>query len=336
MSDPANSERPADTVPAQPEAGQKPIEPTKPPAARRGFLDRIDQSWTWQLLRVVEPLSILLAVIGLFVELASHQDSRIVSAWQLLTTQASGNSGKIEALEYLNAPRWWGLFGAPRASLQGIDLSASGAGTYLAGVDLRSAELSRASFNGADLDDADLSDADLQRSILTHVQATDTVFTDAEIDFADLGGAVLKSAQIDRTSFCCLEHVPMADAALRDGTMARRNVQIAGGGIVLMNVEVSGAWIDWKSGPDSQGRPPLGYVWAKKDAPASTVPPSLKYFECDKPSDVAPLFDPFPNLTGTGTGTEIYKRWEQKKVRPIGGSLAGCIEKPPPVTQFSG
>ena len=64
--------------------------------------------------RAVEFLAILIALIGFFNELRYWHEERTARAWQLLTTPAPGNSGKGEALEYLNSR---GL------SLESIDLT---------------------------------------------------------------------------------------------------------------------------------------------------------------------------------------------------------------------
>jgi hypothetical protein len=57
----------------------------------------------------IEPWGILIAVVALVLSLASiwidyadRVEERTVRAWQLLTTRAPGNSGKIAALQYLN------------------------------------------------------------------------------------------------------------------------------------------------------------------------------------------------------------------------------------------
>lgn len=52
--------------------------------------------------RIFELLAITFALIAFFNDLNYRQEERIARAWQLLTTKATGNSGKIEALEYLN------------------------------------------------------------------------------------------------------------------------------------------------------------------------------------------------------------------------------------------
>lgn len=66
-------------------------------------------------LRLFEPLAIIIAVFALLFQIyqlreQSHewqqekmarQEERIARAWQLLTTRAPGNSGKVQALEFL-------------------------------------------------------------------------------------------------------------------------------------------------------------------------------------------------------------------------------------------
>lgn len=117
----------------------------------RSVLRCVDSFVRW-----VEPYSILAAVLGLFVsflafrsDLEDRMEERSVEAWQLLTTKASGNSGKREALEYLNKTR---------TPLVGIDLSAPekkqfgftvlAAGAYLVNVQLPFADLSLADLTG--------------------------------------------------------------------------------------------------------------------------------------------------------------------------------------------
>ena len=52
--------------------------------------------------RIIELLAILIAITAFFLELGNRKEEREARAWQLLTARASGNSGKIWALEYLN------------------------------------------------------------------------------------------------------------------------------------------------------------------------------------------------------------------------------------------
>ena len=76
--------------------------------------------------RIIELLAILIAFVAFFQELGNRQEEREARAWQLLTTKAPGNTGKVWALEYLNReqrwPRRW-LWNKKRVPLHGIDLT---------------------------------------------------------------------------------------------------------------------------------------------------------------------------------------------------------------------
>ena len=111
----------------------------------------------------------------LIVDLEDRQTRRIAQAWQLITQYAPGNSGKIQALEYLNSadchsPRYptkwelWkscgvmALFVSPQQaeSLNGIDLSEKthSSSVYLLDVDLSGADHVGANLSGVNLDRA--------------------------------------------------------------------------------------------------------------------------------------------------------------------------------------
>ena len=127
--------------------------------------------------RAIEPWGILIAVIALVMAMIDFEEDRTARAWQLLASDAPGNSGKIWALEHLGRARhcadwipWFGLLPEgwqdfvssrdcdPRAPLHGIDLSSGdeGPSTYL-----REVRLEGASIRGADLARADLLYANL-------------------------------------------------------------------------------------------------------------------------------------------------------------------------------
>lgn len=103
------------------------------------------------------------------------EQNAIARAWEIVGRKASGNSGKIEALEFLNKK------GIP---LIGIDLSAEthGGPVWLSFVDLRGADLFEADLSGTRLIGADLSDAD-------------------SLVRADLSGALLNGAILDAVDF---------------------------------------------------------------------------------------------------------------------------------------
>ena len=117
-------------------------------------------------------------------EREQRQLYRKVAAWQVLTVRAPGNSGKIDAIEYLNA------MGEP---LNGIDVSVGDgqAGVWLMGAIIPKAQLSHANLTNAKLKKADLSMSDLRY----------TRFNKADLTGANLNGADLSNAFLYGTNF---------------------------------------------------------------------------------------------------------------------------------------
>lgn len=148
----------------------------------------------------LEPWGILLVVVAFIYDFQDRRNQAAVNSWQLLTTRASGNSGKIQALEYLHGQ------GVP---LVGIDLSPPDRdngtpdnpyddpqGAYLRGVILPGAVLSRAKLSRADLSYAKLSRADLSRADLSEADLSDAALIGAYLIGADLSSAILYSADL--------------------------------------------------------------------------------------------------------------------------------------------
>lgn len=200
------------------------------------FTER-SKCWSFfQFARALEPVAILAAVIGLFVALNDRQEERITRAWQLLTTKAPGNSGKIEALQYLNRqifPNWllWFPLTKEQVSLQGIDLMPPILAekwkqtpkekresvdnctqlTYLQKVklpdailvnatlvcsDLRAADLRGAYLREADLQGASLWEADLQGADLQEVNLRGADLREADLRGANLWETDLQGASL--------------------------------------------------------------------------------------------------------------------------------------------
>ena len=157
--------------------------------------------------RILELAVILIALITFLIEFGYHKhEERKARSWQLLTTKAPGNSGKIEALEYLNrqkVPDWltWLPFTKRRVSLEGIQLlppilaewgeltpeerqleARCTQYTYLREVKLSEAVLIDATLACADLQDANIQDANLQW---------------ADMKGSDLEGANLEGADLE-------------------------------------------------------------------------------------------------------------------------------------------
>ena len=172
-------------------------------------------------------IALTLSTAAFLLDYNDRVEERTVRAWQLLTTPAPGNSGKIQALEYLNREdglicgEWtrplqvWReewvkteclLTLKARTPLVGIDLSSGNNGTpdnpnddpqgaYLLGVNLnganlRGADLRNVSLTHAELFLADLSAANLRGADLTDAILRGAVLTDADLTDADLSGAL--------------------------------------------------------------------------------------------------------------------------------------------------
>ena len=81
-----------------------------------------------RFIRAIEPAAILIAIIALSNEMSEQHEERMARAWQQISTNAIGLSGKVEALEYFNSQSsdwllgWW-PYTKYRASLEGIDLT---------------------------------------------------------------------------------------------------------------------------------------------------------------------------------------------------------------------
>ena len=131
----------------------------------------------------------------------------LVRNWALLTTPASGNSGKKQALEYL---------ASKGEVLSGIDLSCKTMGgmglneydaeacrrpTYLAGLDLsENTHGDRVILENADLSGAYLENADLSGAVLTLADLSGAVLWDADLSGAELSRANFTDASSVETA----------------------------------------------------------------------------------------------------------------------------------------
>lgn len=169
------------------------------------------RQWVEEYFRVIELVAIVVAFFAFGLESCSRQEERRARAWQLLTTKASGNSGKVWALEYLNKRGLWVDLGLKEhISLRGIDLTPPRLAEYWRGepngerkfpkggcsdrVDLHKVELRVAKMEEASLVCADLHHADLRGA-----QFRKTDFRGAYLEDAKLQGADLKEADLRKT-----------------------------------------------------------------------------------------------------------------------------------------
>ena len=160
----------------------------------RGFANWLER---WHLLRIAAALLVLFGIPAFAIDLVDRTEERTVHAWQLLTTPAPGNSGKREALEYLNGQPWyWPV--RQRSSLTGVDLSEArhGGGVHLARTKLRSANLKGSNFDGADLSGSDLAGSDFFGASFRNASLNGANLRGADLRKADLRGADLSQSNL--------------------------------------------------------------------------------------------------------------------------------------------
>lgn len=125
-----------------------------------------------KILRILDALSklgIILAVSSFLMEISYRQIERETQAWQLITTPARGNGGKVEALQYLNSEVWYWPF-KKKVDLGWVDLSAARnqGPVALSGIKLMHAEMPRANLEGADLMPLFRSDGSLEPTTIAY------------------------------------------------------------------------------------------------------------------------------------------------------------------------
>jgi hypothetical protein len=211
----------------------------------------------------IEPWGILVAVVALVLSLittwsdySDRVEERTVRAWQLLTTQAPGNSGKIAALEYLNredgflcADLWGGCLISIKGPvpLAGIDLSPPNPedngtpgdptddppGGYLVEIDLRDANLGQANLRRVNLNGAKLNNAELDGGVnLTDAILYDVNLTDAKLNNVNLTDAKLSGANLTRAN---LWEANLTRAKLWNANLTDANLD----GAVLRGVDLT-------------------------------------------------------------------------------------------------
>jgi uncharacterized protein YjbI with pentapeptide repeats len=195
----------------------------------------------WHVTRIFQSLAgflLILTLIAFATDYQSRKEARIVAAWQLITTEATGNSGKIRALEFLNGIN---------EPLVGIDLSVTdGIGAYLVnvqlphanliktnlrrtileGVNLEGANLEGANLEGVNLEGANLEGANLFKADLTGARLTGANLTGAYLGGANLEGANLFGANITGAYLggANLEEANLFEADLEGASLEEANL----------------------------------------------------------------------------------------------------------------
>lgn len=225
------------------------FEPTPPSAAQTSWQRRAQWVRNHPLVVILEAAGLvgLIFAVGIFFyELRERQDERVARSWQLLTTPAPGNSGKREAIEYLNneygcIPIWRALIYDPTKSyvtaLSDKDIIFYETDTLkigirniekekycwknktiLRGVDLsakthrESVYLTGVELNKAYLGHSNLSGAQLQLSSLAEINGTNANFSGAQLYKVDMRRSQLLRANFSNTAS---QHINFAGAMLR-------------------------------------------------------------------------------------------------------------------------
>lgn len=171
--------------------------------AVKRWLDRLEDSAIFRILRLAGMFSIVVAVGLWFYEADARRQAHHSEAWRLIYIAAGepGDGGRKVALSALNRDGV-SLAGAPLhgASLRRIGLAEAN----LTRADLNRADLSYASLTGAVLLRANLKrtklyKADLRRAILVKADLTGADLVCTNFTEADLTDAILTSAELCRT-----------------------------------------------------------------------------------------------------------------------------------------
>jgi uncharacterized protein YjbI with pentapeptide repeats len=119
----------------------------------------------------------------------------IIGAWQVLANKAAGNSGKIEAIEFL---------AKQERSLQGIDMSKKthGGQVYLQGLNVSEKELGKkVDLIGSRFEGAYLYDAHFEGARLSGAHFEGAILYEAHFEGADLYDAHFEGANLQRAHF---------------------------------------------------------------------------------------------------------------------------------------
>lgn len=151
----------------------------------------------WHITRIMSSLgsfALIITLAMLWEDYTERYEQRTNQAWSLLNDKASGNSGKKEAMQYLNKEvRYF----KKRQPLEGIDLSTGvNPGVYLQGVQLSNANLDRAIMPKANLKNANLSEVSLVKANLREADLTGAVLLKAKLYMTDLTGANLERTDL--------------------------------------------------------------------------------------------------------------------------------------------
>lgn len=184
----------------------------------------------WHITRLMNSFSsfaLLITLVVLWLEIGDRQINRTNQAWATVIAKAPGNSGKKEALEYLNSTTW---LLKQKTSLVGIDLNTrDGHGAYLENIELPKAMLnysvlSKANLRNANLTGAHLGKANLIHSMLYGAQLNKALLMRATLNYSTLSNADLSESNLFEA---VLINADLASANLTNTRFERANLSKA-------------------------------------------------------------------------------------------------------------
>ena len=162
------------------------------------FADWLENWHTTRILQTLSSFLLIITLISFYLDYGNRQEerearshSRKISAWQTITSKVLGNSGKKEALEYLNSIK---------EPLDEIDLSSKKdtRGVYLKSIDLSGASLRKINLAWGYLPEANLAGADLLGAHLVWANMSKTNLAEADLRNANLFKTDLRKANLSK------------------------------------------------------------------------------------------------------------------------------------------
>jgi uncharacterized protein YjbI with pentapeptide repeats len=154
---------------------------------------RLEESALFMYLRAFSRAGITLIALGFFLDLDDRQAATEFRAWQTLSSSASGNIGKAEAMEYLVA--------AGEVLDRTQARSAYLANAKIRGVSLSYADLSNSDLTGADMREAVMLESRLEGAVLPGAQFDDAILDELKAGGANLIGSSLVSVSANGADF---------------------------------------------------------------------------------------------------------------------------------------
>ena len=199
-------------------------------------LEALTHSRTLRLLHVLEPafvvftvFGVVIATVALWLDLSARQEERISRAWQTVSHNSPGNTGKADALGFLASMgqdlRWMHLAPGSITHDRKIDCLYR---VFVPGLDLRAAQLDNADLSCSDLDsgDSDTRTAQFDRASLHNTSWIRTKAERANFQRASLISADFRGARLGNANFrdADLTQVKFSYADLRGAFISGKSI----------------------------------------------------------------------------------------------------------------